>query len=40
MPRFPDFPSDEDEERAPDPQEIVDRIINGRLRSRLPLADG
>lgn len=31
MPRYPDFPSREDEERAPDPREIVDRIINGRL---------
>lgn len=35
MPRFPDFPTDEDQERAPNPQEIVDRIINGRLRALL-----
>lgn len=31
MPHHPDFPTREDEERAPDPARIIDRIINGRL---------
>lgn len=33
MPGFPDYPSrDEDEEeRTPDPERIIDRIIGGRL---------
>lgn len=29
MSRFPDFPSDESEEDAPNPADIIDRIING-----------
>ncbi|WP_225335681.1 hypothetical protein [Halomicrobium urmianum] len=31
MPEYPTFPRDENDDRAPTPQEIVDRIIHGRL---------
>ena len=32
MPENPEYPSEEDRERLPDPKRIIDRIINGRLR--------
>ena len=33
MPAHPDYPSRDDEEQPPAPERIIDRIINGRLRS-------
>lgn len=32
MPEYPTYPSRDDEEQAPTPERIIERIINGRLR--------
>lgn len=31
MPEYPHYPTRDDEEQAPTPERIIDRIINGRF---------